>query len=371
VADTGAAAQLNFWRPAMAVIDADTHVDESESTWEALEGGPYDQYIPATVMVEPREAGRLDPARLRLRHWLVEGRLQNRAIRDDQHHPPRERRELEDVAGRVQQMDEMGVDVQVVFPTFFIRHDSANPEAEAALTSAYNRWLAERCALSRGRLRWAAVLPWLQPARAVEELRWAKANGACGIFKRGFDLGRPVSDRQFFPVYEEAGALDVPICIHTGHPGSDPGGDRGVPILAAFNALVSGGVAARFPKLRFGLIEAGASWVPYAVSQLQAQERTALDRGTRQRPSPGLDLAKDLFRANRLFITIDAVDDVEYLLRFGLEDNLMIGTDYSHSDISANAGALDEVQSWARQGRISDTVAHKILQDNPAAFYGL
>jgi len=355
----------------MPVIDADTHVDESESTWEALDGGPYEKYMPATVTIEPREASRRDPDRARLRHWLVEDRLQNRAIRDDRHHPPRASRELEDVAGRLRQMDEMGVDVQVVFPTFFIRYNTGNPEAERALTTTYNRWLAEKCDGTNGRLRWAAVLPWLQPSEAVRELRWAKEHGACGIFKRGFELGRPTNDPCFLPVYEAAAALDLPICVHTGHPGSDPGGDRGVPIMAAFTALVSGGIAKRFPRLRFGLIEAGASWVPYSIAQLQAQERTALDRGTRTRPAPGLDLAKDLFRANRMFVTVDAVDDIEYLLGFGLEDNLMIGTDYSHSDISANAGALERVREWAREGRISEAVAHKILEDNPAAFYGL
>jgi predicted TIM-barrel fold metal-dependent hydrolase len=297
--------------------------------------------------------------------------LQTRATRDAEHHPPRECRELEDIPGRLQQMDDMGVDVQVVFPTFFIRYETSNAEAEQALTSAYNRWLAERCARSNGRLRWAAVLPFMRPARAVEELIWAKEHGACGVFKRGFDLNRSVGDPHFFPIYEQACALNMPICIHTGHPGSDPGGDRGVPVMAAFKAIVSGALAAKFPGLRFGLIEAGASWVPYSVAQMRAQERTAQERATIGRPAPDQDLATDLFRANRLFVTADAADDIGYLLGYGLEDSLMMGTDYSHSDISANASALDEVRAWAQQGKVSDVVARKILQDNPRAFYGI
>ena len=60
------------------------------------------------------------------------------------------------------------------------------------------------------RLQWAAVLPWLNPDAAVEELRWAKEHGACGIFKRGFDIDRKVTDPHFFPVYEEASRLDNP-----------------------------------------------------------------------------------------------------------------------------------------------------------------
>src|SRR5579872_1223628 len=188
----------------MPVVDADTHVDESESTWNALEGGPCAKYIPATVTVDLEEAERVGLNATTRRSWVVEGRLQNRAIRDEVNHPPRVLRELEDVPGRLAHMDRMGVDVQVIFPTFFIRYAPTNVEAEWALTMAYNRWLAAKCADTNGRLRWACLLPWLQPEKAAEELRWAKAHGACGIYKRGFDLERPVSDPWFFPVYEEA-----------------------------------------------------------------------------------------------------------------------------------------------------------------------
>jgi hypothetical protein len=83
------------------------------------------------------------------------------------------------------------------------------------------------------------------------------------------------------------------------------------------------------------------------------------------------ELEPELFRANRLFVTIDPIDDIESLLKFGTEDNLMIGTDYSHTDISANLSALDEVRGWADEGRISKIQATKILESNSKAFYGL
>ena len=272
-----------------------------------------------------------------------------------------------DVPGRLEDMDRMDVDMQVIFPTFFIRYNTSNAEAETALTTAYNRWIAERCAASNGRLRWVAVLPMLHADDAVEELRWAKAHGACGFFKRGYDLERPVSDPHFFPIYEEAAALDIPLCIHTGHPLPGREWDRGFPVMAAFTALITARLPDKFPKLRFGFIEAGASWIPYTMSQLATQQRS---HKLHERALT-LDLKKDLFRDNRLFVVIDPVDDIEYLLTFGTEDNLMIGTDYCHSDVSANLSALQEVKRWADEGRISDTVARKILEDNPREFYGL
>ena len=354
----------------MPLIDADTHVDESEDTWRKLENTPYAKYIPVTTTLPADGARRAGFNETTRRCWVVEGRLQNRAIRDDVNHPLRVYRELEDVPGRLAHMDKMGVAVQVIFPTFFIRYNTNNAEAEWALMTTYNRWLAEKCAPTNGRLSWAAVLPLLRPEKAVEELRWAKEHGACAIFKRGFDLDRQVTDPHFFPVYEEASALDLPLCIHTGHPLPGHEWDRGFPIMHSFRVLVSSGVAKKFPKLRFGFIESGASWIPYMFSQLAAVKRQSL-RGQQTRLPNLYELEPELFRANRLFVTIDPIDDIESVLKFGTEDNLMIGTDYSHTDISANLSALDEVRSWVHEGRISSAQAEKILEKNSQAFYGL
>ena len=146
--------------------------------------------------------------------------------------------------------------------------------------------------------------------------------------------------------------------------------DRGFPIMYSCSALVSSGVPKKFPKLRFGLIESGASWIPYTISQLGAVKRQTL-RGQQTRLPRLFELEPELFRANRLFVTIDPIDDIESILKFGTEDNLMIGTDYSHTDISANLSALDEVRSWAEEGRITNAQAEKILESNSKAFYAL
>lgn len=348
----------------MPVVDADTHVDETEATWASLQGQGL-LYFPTTVH-QPSDGPRVNDPRSRF--WLVDRQFIPRAIRDDSHHPARAARELADVHLRLRDMDRLGVDVQVIFPTFFIRYGNTDdPKAEAALCAAYNRWVAAGCAPANGRLRWAAVLPWLDPERSIEELRWAKENGACGVFRRGFELDKKMSNPYFFPVYEEASRLDLPICVHTGHPLPEHEWDRGFPIISAFTDIVIERLPDRFPELRFGFIEAGASWVPYALSQLAMQLRS---NGLHERKS-AFDLGRDLFTTNRLFVAIDSVDDIEYLLTLGTEDNLMAGTDYCHSDVSANTNALSEVRAWANQGRISDVVAGKILETTPQRFYGL
>src|SRR5204862_5624916 len=109
--------------------------------------------------------------------------------------------------------------------------------------------------------------------------------------------------------------------------------DRGFPIIHSLTEIVTSRLPDKFPKLRFGLIEAGASWIPYSVSMMGAQQR-AQNRGRGYRFTRIFDLSPELFRANRIFVTLDAIDDIENLLKFGTEDSLMMGTDYSHTDIS-------------------------------------
>ncbi len=318
-------------------VDVDAHIDESEATWEYLDDGAR-RFKPVTL--DPGAAtvpGDARPHRL----WLIDGTIRLRRWRDDKRTGTvRATRELLDVEARVRHMDELHVDVQVLYPTLFLH----------AFT--------------------APVLPLLNIDKAVEEVRWAKDHGACGVFKKGIECGDgAASDPYFFPVYEEASRLDLPICIHnaTGNvesataEGSGLGG--GMVAIAAFSALVEHGVPDLFPKLRVGFIETGASWIPYLYADLVAKKlrRTFLP----------IDFKEDLFRRYRFYVACQTNDDLPYILKYGTEDSLMIGTDYSHADQSAEMQALDVIEQRAEKGEIPASVARKILDDNPRRFYGL
>src|SRR5207302_10329362 len=83
------------------------------------------------------------------------------------------------------------------------------------------------------------------------------------------------------------------------------------------------------------------------------------------------DLEQDLFRRNRFFVSCDSTDDIPYILRFGTEDSLMVGTDYTHADQSAELDALDIVEQKAASGAFPAEVARKIAQDSPKRICGL
>jgi predicted TIM-barrel fold metal-dependent hydrolase len=50
------------------------------------------------------------------------------------------------------------------------------------------------------------------------------------------------------------------------------------------------------------------------------------------------------------------------------EDNLVIGTDYGHSD---NASEIEALRKLKNEGRVAAGTINKILNDNPRALYSL
>jgi predicted TIM-barrel fold metal-dependent hydrolase len=358
------------------VVDADAHVDETDATWEYMTAEEASYFKPISVDPgRPIQRGDLRPHRL----WLVDGRARFRRTRNDERTGTTAAlRELLDVPARVRHMDELGVEVQVLYPTFLLGAPSPVPEVELAIYRSYNRWLADRTAETNGRLRWVLMPPLRSMAEALEELQWGKEHGAVGVFKRAVECdGKRVNDPYFYPLYEAAMRLDLPICMHTGgedFANPEAGNVRGfggvLPAnITCFSALAAGRVPDRFPTLRFGVIEAMASWVPYVIADFKA--KYLYSGGHRADSDNPIDLKEDFLRMNRFYVTCQTSDDIPYLLTHGAEDTLMVGTDYSHDDQSGVLGALNFIEQLGEDGAIPMTAARKILVDNPRAFYGL
>lgn len=354
----------------MPVIDADTHVDENEETWTYLSKSDR-KYAPVTVSGEQGHglATGYD------RYWLIDGQLIVRRIRNDERTGTRQgARELTDVAGRIKHMDELGVDVQVLFPTLFLSQPSPRPEVEAALCRAYNRWLADRCSGTKGRLRWLAALPTMDMNATVEEVKFARDNGACGLFKRGIEAGlRQAGDEYFYPLYKAASEANLAVCLHLGSgdphvPDTLPVANgfwfKTLPILDACNQLVMHDIPDKFPELRTGFIEAGAMWVPYVLSELRSRKERMAWFST-------FKFNEDLFRESRFYVATQTQEDIPYLLKWGLEDSLVIGTDYTHADMTAEINALGVIKQRGEKGDLSETVTRKMLRDNPGKLYAI
>lgn len=348
----------------MATIDSDAHVIETDRTWAYMDESE-SKYKPVTVAPTNGESQRL--------YWVIDGKLKGRRTNIGAD-TTEASREMLDVQARLRHMDQLGVDIQVLYPSIYTRKMADGAAADFALGKSYNRWLADIWGEGGGRLRWVAIPPLLELSKAKAELGFAKQHGACGVFMRGFEGERHLSDPYFYPLYDIASDLEMPICIHAGT--ANPavanflgfGTDGGsflvskIPVISAFHTLLLHGVPGMFPKLKFGFMEASAQWVSHVLHDL-------VRRGTRreERPLPNL-AGGEMLRENRLYVGCQTDDDLSYILEYAGEDNLVMGTDYGHADTAAELTALSTLRK-TNEGGVR--VVNKILDDNARALYGL
>jgi uncharacterized protein len=116
--------------------------------------------------------------------------------------------------GRIAAMDDAGIDLQIL--------SYATPSAErlepslaGELTRQANDTLAAAVSKYPDRFLGFATLPMLDPAAAARELeRTVRDLGFVGALINGHVNGRYLDDKFFWPVFESAEALGVPIYLH-------------------------------------------------------------------------------------------------------------------------------------------------------------
>ena len=69
-----------------------------------------------------------------------------------------------------------------------------------------------------------------------------------------------------------------------------------------------------------------------------------------------------------VYVTCEVSDDIPFVLKHGGDDNLLIGTDYGHTDVSS---AMDAIRVFMDMDDVSDEAKTKVLWDNPRKLYGI
>jgi predicted TIM-barrel fold metal-dependent hydrolase len=360
------------------IIDADTHISEGAAMWAMMDKAmlprrPVLLSVPDDTWYGNRNA-----------FWLIDGEIypkpagkgsfalvtpSEQKVQEGRKDSTPATREMTDIKGRLADMDKLNTALQVVYPTLFLVYNTKDQELEVALCRAYNRFLAQACAQSGGRMKWLALLPFQTMSVAVDEIRAAKQNGAVGIFFRGIEGEYTLDNPYLFPVYEEAQKHNMSICVHTGcgvkqilemfdlARNHTFGHTRVMPLLA-FRDLIANRIPEQFPGLRFGFIEAAAGWVPFLLHIVRRLLKDKFRFGS----------SAELFNEYRLYVACEADEDIPYLARCMGEDHLLIGSDYPHNDPSREdqfVNALNVREDLTPQLR------QKILYENPRRFYAL
>src|SRR5258708_16623029 len=114
----------------------------------------------------------------------------------------------------IKDMDEGGIDIAVLSENNPAAHN-LDAEASVTLAKASNDFLHEQIQANPARFKGFAALPLPDPKAAAAELeRGVTKLGLLGAMIMGTTKGQFVDDKKFWPVFERAARLDVPVYIH-------------------------------------------------------------------------------------------------------------------------------------------------------------
>ena len=180
---------------------------------------------------------------------------------------------------RIAGMDAAGIDFQVLSHTKPGVHEIADAARATSLARTANDYLAEAVAMHPDRFAGFATLAPADPERAARELeRCVREYGFKGAMLNGHVRGEYLDQQRFWPIFEAAEALGVPIYLHPANPhplveqawfkdypvlGYAPWGyavETGTHVLR----LILSGLFARYPKLQMIIGHMG-ELLPFAL----------------------------------------------------------------------------------------------------------
>lgn len=340
--------------PFDGTVDADGHILEPENLWQDyLEAEYRDRAICIRTDEDGLEYLELDgrPSLKTTKGFL--GLLGAMGEKNPRRSP--ERRYSDhipygggDPSERLELLERENLEATVLYPTIGLLWECEveDPKLTVAYQRAYNRWIADFCRGSDGRLVPIAHLSLLDPGAAAVELERAVRDGCRGGFLAPFTHSKkPHGHEDHDALYAKACELDVPLAIH---PTYEP--DWATPVRFSseglgrqreyfYNVMVrqgsmqallsyfTSGALDRFPELRLGILEAGCGWIGAFLDRMDAVFDTSMAKAVRlsQRPS-------EIFQ-RQCFISGDPDETAAaHIIDHVGAQCFMWATDYPHPD---------------------------------------
>jgi len=284
-----------------------------------------------------------------------------------------------DMKERLARLDAENLEAAVLYPTIGILWEAELQDAELsdAYCRAYNRWIADFCRDSGGRLVPIAHVSLSDPADAARELARAVRDGCRGAFVVPFTWSRlPHGHPAHDPLFAAAQDLGVPLAIH---PAFEPTSIastrftlmRKARLLAsvtaadgvrhAFTTLFDFGVFDRFPQLKIVVLESGAGWVGYWFDRLDAvYESTFIGQRV-----PLAEKPSHYFKT-RCWISADPDErTIPALIDLLGADRFFWASDYPHADHTASY--MREVEELG--GLLNEPERVRFLGENVRELY--
>lgn len=277
-------------------------------------------------------------------------------------------------------LDDCGIDKTIVYPTAGLAFGLIqDPSYAINIAHAYNSWLHAYYMARTPRILGTALIPIHDVDEAIKELRRAKEELGmpAAVLPSATCLGKGYGHESFFPLYEEACRLNMPLAIH-GAPSRGFGFDyldtfaevhaleHPIPLLIHMTNMVFQGVFELFPNLRVAYLEAGCGWVPFMMDRLdEGYER----RGKKWAPRLQ-HLPSHYIKSGSVYVSIESEErTLPFVIQLFGEDHIFFASDYPHE--RSREEYLKDIPELSAREDVSDAAKRKLLAENAIRFYDL
>ncbi len=259
-------------------------------------------------------------------------------------------------------VDEIGVASQLVFTTFCLGNFGFDQLGDAELcygtATAHNRMMTDFCSIDN-RLLATAYVPLEDFGQAEATTKAAIEMGAKGLMVPSWcPQNHSPSHIGLFPVWAMAEEAGIPILFHVGgeeklnpkykENGLPPvkdfhGGDANFTSISYFPistsvqqtlaTLIIDGVFDKFPNLKWGAIELGASWLPGWLRNMDSAAGAFVRNEVRLQK---LSAKPSEIAQRQLRVTPYPHEDAGWIIQNSHEDMCLFSTDYPHVEGGRN-----------------------------------
>jgi predicted TIM-barrel fold metal-dependent hydrolase len=291
-------------------------------------------------------------------------------------------------------LDMLGFKSQLVFNTFWngymarLEH-GGDADLTYGVARAHNRAMLDFCAVDR-RLLASCYVPLADFERseafAAETI---KAGAKALLVASACPKGHSPSHIGLDPVWRQAEEAGIPVVMHVGGGGRllNPdyfenglppvkdfhGGDenfRSVDYMAipgppaqTLATLIIDGIMERFPALKFGVIEQGATWLPGLMRQLDSAMEAFYRHEERLRR---LSLRPSEYLRRQVRVTPYPTEDVGWVIEQAGEDVCLFSSDYPHVE-----GGRNPIKRFEQNLKsVPDRAKQRFYHDNFADLMG-
>jgi predicted TIM-barrel fold metal-dependent hydrolase len=290
---------------------------------------------------------------------------------------------------RLQDMDEDGIDLAVLYPTLLLGlQGMADVPFTAAQAHAYNLWASDHTQEGEGRLFAAGAVPAMHTPEDVrgvaDEIRVVgEMPGMVSVFMRPNPAvdWRHFNDPVYDPIWQAGEDTGLPIAFHPFLAPDLPGACQGlrlpggvlfsqalanpVDVMDAMMWITAGGVCERFPGAKFIFLEANGGWVVPWLERLDHHCRKF------QWEAQHLQLLPSEYFRRQCWISFDPDETMlGFTARSPLvgAERIIWASDYPHPD--AKFPGVTEELAEALDG-LSHEEQRAVTSESAVALYGI